>query len=51
VDDVEAVVQRIAKDTGEQLRIIDFEELGQRIIQLRDPDGNVIQLFSQPKER
>jgi len=46
VADVEAVAKRIAEETGEQPRIVDFEEMSQRILQLRDPEGNTVQLFS-----
>ena len=46
VPDVEAVADRAERATGERPRIVDFEPLGQRILQLRDPDGNVVQLMS-----
>ena len=41
-----AVAERVEKATGERPRVVDFEPLAQRILQLRDPEGNVIQLFS-----
>jgi predicted enzyme related to lactoylglutathione lyase len=46
VPDVETVAERIARATGERPRVVDFEELNQRILQIRDPDGNIIQLLS-----
>lgn len=46
VPDVEDVAERIEQATGERPRIVEFEELNQRILQLRDPDGNTIQLLS-----
>ncbi len=46
VPDVEVIAARAEQATGERPRIVDFAELGQRILQIRDPDGNVIQLFS-----
>lgn len=46
VPDVEAVAERVARATGERPRVLDFAEYGMRIIQLRDPDDNIIQLSS-----
>jgi catechol 2,3-dioxygenase-like lactoylglutathione lyase family enzyme len=46
VPDVEEVAERIARATGERPRVVDFEQLNQRILQLRDPNGNIIQLLS-----
>ena len=46
VPDVEEVAKRIARVTGERPRIVEFEKLEQRILQIRDPDGNIIQLLS-----
>ena len=46
VDDVDAVADRVAKATGERPRVIAFEPHGVRILQLHDPDGNVVQLSS-----
>jgi hypothetical protein len=46
VPDVETVAERIARATGERPRVVDFEELNQRILQIRDPGGNIIQLLS-----
>ncbi len=51
VPDVEEVADRVARATGERPRVIDFEPFGQRIVQIRDPDGNIIQLFSPLKSR
>ena len=46
VPDVEAVADRVARATGERPRVLDFPRFGLRIIQIRDPDGNIIQLSS-----
>ena len=46
VADVEDVADRVEAALGERPRVLDFREHGVRIIQLRDPDGNVIQLSS-----
>ena len=46
VPDVEAVADRVADASGERPRIVDFEPHGIRILQLKDPDGNIIQLHS-----
>lgn len=46
VSDVEEVADRIESETGERPRVVEFEELEQRILQIRDPDGNVVQLMS-----
>lgn len=46
VPDVEIVADRVARATGERPRVLDFSRFGVRIIQIRDPDGNIIQLFS-----
>jgi len=46
VPDVQAVADRVARTTGEAPRVLDFEEFNQRLIQIRDPDGNIIQLTS-----
>ncbi len=51
VPDVEEVAKRIARATGERPRIVEFEQLNQRILQLRDPDGNIIQLLSSLKRQ
>ena len=47
VPDVEEVADRVALATGERPRVVSFERFGQRIIQIRDPDGNMIQLMEQ----
>lgn len=44
VHDLDAVVARMAERTDQEPGIIHFEPLGQRLIQVRDPDGNVIQI-------
>lgn len=46
VPNLEGVADRIERATGERPRIVELEALDQRILQLRDPDGNVIQLLS-----
>ena len=46
VPDVEDVADRVEQASGERPRVLDFPEHGVRILQLRDPDGNVIQLTS-----
>lgn len=46
VPDVAVVADRVARATGERPRVLDFDRFGVRIIQLRDPDGNIIQLSS-----
>ena len=51
VQDVEEVAERIAQATGERPRIVEFEQLNQRILQLRDPDGNIVQLLSSLKRQ
>lgn len=46
VADVDIVADRVAAELGERPRVIDFDRFSVRILQLRDPDGNIIQLFS-----
>lgn len=46
VPDVEVVADRVAAATGERPRVLEFARFGLRIIQIRDPDGNIIQLAS-----
>ncbi len=46
VADVRVVADRVEADTGERPRVLDFEAHGIRLIQLHDPEGNVIQLHS-----
>lgn len=46
VPDVETVADRVARATGDRPRVLDFPRLKLRIIQIRDPDGNIIQLSS-----
>jgi predicted enzyme related to lactoylglutathione lyase len=46
VPDVEEVAERVERMTGERPNIVEYGKLNQRILQLRDPDGNVIQLMS-----
>lgn len=51
VPDVETVADRVARATGERPRILDFPRFGLRIIQIRDPDGNIVQLSSSLRSR
>lgn len=46
VPDVDRVADRVAEETGERPRVVDFPRFGLRILQLRDPDGNTVQLSS-----
>jgi predicted enzyme related to lactoylglutathione lyase len=46
VADVEAVADRVAKRTGERPEIVTSKQHRIHILQLRDPEGNVIQLSS-----
>ena len=46
VPDVEAVADRVERAAGERPRIVDFEPHGIRLLQLQDPDGNIVQLSS-----
>lgn len=50
VPDVAAVADRVERATGERPRVLDVVELGIRILQIRDPDGNVVQLSSPAQE-
>jgi predicted enzyme related to lactoylglutathione lyase len=43
---VRVVAAAVGRATGTAPRVLDFAPQGVRIVQLRDPDGNVIQLFS-----
>ena len=45
VPDVERVADRVETDTGERPRVLAFPRFGVRIVQVRDPDGNLLQLF------
>jgi catechol 2,3-dioxygenase-like lactoylglutathione lyase family enzyme len=47
VPDVEVVADVFARTTGVRPRVLDFPRHGVRIVQVRDPDANIIQLFSQ----
>jgi len=46
VPDVEAVADAVGRATGERPRVLEFARHGVRIVQIRDPDGHTIQLFS-----
>ena len=51
VPDVELVADRVAQATKERPRVVDDAAHGVRIVQLRDPDGNIIQLSSPLKNQ
>lgn len=51
VPDVTVVADRAAEATGERPRVLDFEQFEVRIVQLKDPDGNTIQLSSPLKRQ
>jgi len=51
VRDVELVADRVEQATHERPRVVDDPDHGMRIVQLRDPDGNIIQLTSRLKNR
>lgn len=44
VPDVDVIADRVEAATGERPRAIDFPAHDLRLIQIRDPDGNTIQL-------
>ena len=46
VPDVRAVADRVEATTGERPRVLPFEQHGIRLVQLKDPEGNTIQLHS-----
>lgn len=46
VPDVRVVADRVERATGERPRVLDFARFGVRILQVRDPDGAIVQLFS-----
>ena len=46
VSDPDAIADRVEAATGERPRVLTFEKHGIRLLQLRDPDGNIIQLSS-----
>lgn len=50
VPDVDVVADAVGQATGERPRVLEFERHGVRIMQIRDPDGNTIQLFSRLKK-
>jgi predicted enzyme related to lactoylglutathione lyase len=47
VPDLKTVADRVEQATGERPRILDFERFHLRLLQLRDPDGNIIQVHEQ----
>jgi len=51
VPDVGVVADRVAAATGARPDVHDFAEFGIRILQIRDPDGNTIQLSSPLENR
>ena len=50
VADVRTVADRVEKATGDRPRVLDFSRHGVRLLQLRDPEDNVIQLTSPLEE-
>lgn len=46
VSDIQAFADRVERATGERPRVADFERFGLRVLQLRDPEGNVIQVHA-----
>ncbi len=50
VPDVRVVAERVGEATGEKPRVLPFPAHGIRLVQLRDPDGNIVQLFSPLEE-
>jgi predicted enzyme related to lactoylglutathione lyase len=51
VSDVDAVAALVGQATGERPRVIEYPPHGVRLIQIHDPDGNIIQLTSPLKRR
>lgn len=49
VPDVDVVAERAERHGGERPRVLEFARYGIRLLQLRDPDGNIIQLTSKLK--
>lgn len=50
VPDVEVIAERVEQATGERPRIVDDDRFGIRLLQIRDPEGNIIQLSSRLKD-
>ncbi|PCI60864.1 MAG: hypothetical protein COB37_09115 [Kordiimonadales bacterium] len=46
IDDIEGVANRIEAATGTRPRILTMKSHGIKLLQIRDPDGNIIQLHS-----
>ena len=46
VPDLDEVADRVEKATGERPRVIQMKRHGLRLLQLRDPEGNLVQLSS-----
>ncbi len=46
VPDVDAVADAVERETGGRPPVLDSPRHGVRIVQIQDPDGNTIQLFS-----
>ena len=51
VPDVDVVADAVRRTSGERPRVIDVPGQGLRMVQVRDPDGNIIQLFSRGRPR
>lgn len=46
VSDVRIIADRIEASGHDRPRVLEFDRFGVRIVQLTDPDGNIVQLFS-----
>lgn len=51
VPDVEVIADRIGRSTGERPRVVEFETMNQKLVQIRDPEGTLIQFMSPLKEK
>jgi len=51
VPDVEVIADRIGQTTGERPRVVEFEIMNQKLVQIRDPEGTLIQFMSPLKEK
>jgi len=45
VPDLAEVADRVGEATGERPRVLDFPDQDMRLLQIRDPDGNILQIF------
>ena len=46
VPDLDVVADRVEEATGKRPRVLGFERFGLRLLQLRDPDGNIVQVHA-----